>query len=435
MLPSPSADPRFGRFGLRTECPTCGAHLPVNGPAAEVSCADCGEGVAVPQEVLSRLLDGFEEAFPEPVGAGSLTVGDKTWRWTTAVVDGPSCPACARPLTAAPGDGALACPGCAATIPCERLPAALSKIVRASAWVIGGEADQARTEQPARPVALGCPNCGAGLSITSQHHRITTCDRCSSQVHVPDVVWRALHPPRTVQQWFVRFQGESRPAVRARRERETAERERLAKEERAQERVVREARNRAELDEQARLDEAENARRAVEAAAAHVRATRFGRPLLIAAAVAALVTTGLQALATVWFTVGHTALVRWLGMRPLAVNVIEDLLVVVALVAMPVAWVLGMAAATRRAGTSFFEVLPWGLFMVFLSAIPFVGVFFSLVFTRQHLVGAEPTIGLGPRVPRFSAWPLALLYLTGGFFVYVAWGALTRSALGLYTGF
>lgn len=438
MPPTPFADPRFGRFGLRTECPTCGAHLPVNGPASEVECADCGEAVPVPKEVVAKLVDGFESGFPRPVESGSLTVGDKTWRWTIAVVDGLTCPSCSQALTDhldRPSDGPLTCPGCAATIPCERLPSELGRGLGAGAWVVGGEVDQARTESPARPVALACPNCGAGLSITNKHHRITTCDRCSSQVHVPDVVWRTLHPPRTVQPWLVRFEGESRPAREQRLDAERIAQEKKTKKEREKERLEREAKKREDLDRKAKVDAEEQARLAVVRAAEHAAATRFGVPMLVVAGAASLVTVSLMALAGIWFVVGHMPILRKVGITPLASNLLEDGLVVAALGSLVVAWVLGLAAATRRAGTGFFEVLPWSLFMVGLSVIPFVGPLFSLFFAWQHFAGAEPTVGTDRRVPRFAGWPLGLLHVFGGFFTHLAYAALTRSAIGLYVGY
>jgi predicted RNA-binding Zn-ribbon protein involved in translation (DUF1610 family) len=404
------ADPRFGRFGLRSECPSCGAHLPVNGPAPEVECADCGEEVKIPPEVVRSLLDTFEEGWPAPPAANTETVGDMTWRWTAEPSDGPLCPSCQAALPHETQEGTLSCPSCRATVPQVRIPAALRQRVSSAAWVIAGEIDQSRAA-PTAPVALACPSCGAGLSITGRHHRVTPCDHCGSRVHLPDAVWRALHPPRKVQPWWVRFEGESRPARTERLEREEAERKHAKAAEKARHRAEKEVRKQAEE--------------------ARSRAWT-GYPIVALAALLTASAWGLGLLAAVFFLVGHSAWMRAVGLTSLGVNLLEDALVVSTIVLALLAWLLGNAGATRVAGTSLLEVLPWCFFMLGLSAIPFVGPFISLFFAYQHFSGVEPTVGTDKTVPRLASAPLAVLYLGIGPLVHLTIAAFGRTALGGY---
>lgn len=432
-MPHADDDPRLGRFGLRTDCPSCGAHLPVNGPAQQVECADCGEQVAVPKEVLCAMLDDFEEGWPTPSARQTRTVGDMTWRWTAEVADGPACPSCAQAIALpdAPQEGLLPCPSCQATLPVERMPARLRKAVQGSAWVIAGEIDQSRQSPPA-PVALACPSCGAGLSITSRHHRITPCDHCGSRVHLPDAVWRALHPPRKVEPWWVRFEGESRKARAQRLQAEEALRKKKEKEEKAKKQAEERARK---AEKQAREAQArEKARKEKEAREAGEAQRRAwtGYPLVVLGALAQLLAWGSGLFAAAFFLAGHTRWMRSLGLSALAVNLAEDALVVVAIGLALLAWLLGNLGATRVAGTFSWGLIAWCAFMLIMCGLPFVGPFFGLFFAWQHLTGSEPTVGNGQTVPRLASAPLAPLYVGAAPLMYLAFAAFGRTALGSF---
>jgi hypothetical protein len=468
------ADPRYGQFGLRSECPACGAHLPVNGPADQVECADCGEQVDVPAELVGSMLEAFERGWPDPAAAETETIGDKTWRWTAEAVAGPSCPACSAALSLegerSPPDrsadpprghesresgfalrsggastpsqdreGPVTCGQCSATVPRERVPKRLRKKVRTAAWIIGGEVDQSRAEQPPAPVALSCPSCGAGLSITSRHHRVTPCDHCGSRVHLPDAVWRALHPPRKVEAWWVRFEGESRAAARARgmaaeaeRRRQQAEEDGKRKAEKAERKAEAEAKRRAREAKAAEQRAESKRQRAEEEEAAARRRAWIGYPLAAVAALLTVAALAAEGLTAGFVLFGHGRWIRWIGLSYMAANLLEDVLVVGTVAMFVAAWLVGIAGATRASGTSFFGVLPWCAFMVALSVIPVIGPFISLFFAVQHFRGAEPTIGTENRVPRLASAPLGLLHLGLGPLAHLAIAALGRTALGTY---
>ncbi|MEZ4234828.1 MAG: hypothetical protein R3F59_01405 [Myxococcota bacterium] len=415
------ADPRYGRFGLRSECPSCGAHLPVNGPAARVPCPECGEDVAVPERVLQEMLGDFEDAWPRASSAQTRTVGDMTWRWTAEAVAGPRCPACDAALEA-DGAGALTC-SCGATIPREPVPKGLRQRVSTAVQVISGEVDQSREEPPA-PVALACPNCGAGLSITSRHHRVSPCDHCGSRVHLPDAVWRALHPPRKVEAWWVRFEGERAAARKVREKLERAAAEQRKAAERSREKAERTER------EKERAAAAKAAKAVLDAEAVKQRAW-IGVPLVLVAGAFTLAALSSEALAALLVLVGQG---RWLrhhlpwGLVDLAQDGTIGLTVGLFLVA----WVLGIAGATRLAGSSFLALLPWCGFMVMLSLIPMVGPLFSLVFALQHARGTEPTLAEAQPVPWGGAVPLALLHVGLAPLPYLVFAAMSSTALGAY---
>lgn len=262
---------RYGQFGLRTECPRCGSHLPVNGPVDAADCADCGERIKVPDELLNDLFDAFEDAWPKP-NAASVTLGDLTWRWTAETVEAPGCPACKHALDAAEvhGDALLRCGGCEAAIPTHPVRKRLRRKAQAM-QVIGGEADLKREAAPPKPVAMQCPQCGAGLTITGDRRRVSACDHCGVSVHLPDAIWRMLHPPRKVEAWTVRFEGESRRARTERIERERGEKKRAERDQRSRHEHDK-ARRRTEQEDAERVRKREaDARRIAEAAEKRAR--------------------------------------------------------------------------------------------------------------------------------------------------------------------
>ena len=91
---------------------------------------------------------------------------------------------------------------------------------------------------PVEPVAMHCPNCPAGLRITSDRQRLADCEHCGSQIHLPDAIWRKLHPPHVVERWWAIIASPSKTerAREASRKRQVKDREREKKkaEERAQ---------------------------------------------------------------------------------------------------------------------------------------------------------------------------------------------------------
>jgi ribosomal protein S27E len=145
---SPDAEPRYGRFTLRTDCPGCGVQLPVNGPAIAVDCAACGERVTVPPDSLAELLHDFEALWPNPTRSGIWIRGDLTWRWTAAASETASCPRCEAMLTADDATpGTLRCRACETDIPTASVPCGFGDRVPTAALLIGvttGEAPASR---------------------------------------------------------------------------------------------------------------------------------------------------------------------------------------------------------------------------------------------------------------------------------------------------
>lgn len=417
-------DPRYGRFTLRTECPACGSHLPINGlHGSPVGCADCGEEVPIPDGVVGDMLDWFEREWPKAQHSSMSIIGDLTWRWAWTALDVAPCPACAAALPAPDDSGFVRCGQCAAAQPARRLPRDLGAAVHSARWVIGGEVGD-DAEGPDALVALACPSCGAGLQITSHHHRITPCKACGNQIHVPDAVWRALHPPRKVLPWIVRFEGPSRAATAAKRELlealKRAEKEKR-KQEHQREKYAAEERKRA-------LDREEKARLArVRAEEDAVRA-KWSIPWLglswalsVSGVAVALTATALEVLA-------HVPGLPRLGVSAMMANLAADVAVFGAAAWLMVAWLAANVAVTRRIGAPLATVVLWPQIMVAMTLIPIGGSALALMFAKQCWDGTEPTTETEVRVPRSASLPAALILLVLAFYPYVVFAALTSTA-------
>jgi hypothetical protein len=400
----PFSDPRYAKITLRTDCPRCGAHLPVNGPVTEVECGECGQQQAVDPALFRWLLEQFEGRFPDVVRA-TRTDGDLTWRATADPSQEPPCPACDGTLALVGDDGA-ACGACGA----------LATVAEAPSWGLGADRVLVPLSGPGdergqAPVALNCPSCGAGLQIDGEAPRLTTCEHCGSQVHLPELVWRTFHPKRTVTPWIVRVVGESRPARAARqseREREQQAEKRARDAERMKARAIHEARQ-AEKNAAAAAEAAE--RKAAEALVAAAAARRWAlltAPLVVISALVALSALGAMALG-LGVDVVHLATLRWRGWRQygLAAEAVPFAVVGYVLGA----WALCVVLAAIR-GKSGGAAVFWSAVMMGFAHIPVVGWLLGLYWAWEHARDREPTTEIDGKLPFLTGAPLALLYAT-----------------------
>ncbi len=418
--------PRFGVFTLRTECPRCGAHLPANGPAPEVECTACTARVRVPPELLGGLVQRFEDAWPDVEAAAAHTIGDLTWRWTAAPAAGPVCAACGAVVPPGPDDAeALVC-ACGARVE-SGPPGRLRGGCPSAARVFGADPDEPPPPLAAAPVAMVCPQCGAGLSITAADRRTTPCAHCGVPVHVPDAAWRALHPPRTVRPWTVRFDGESRPARAARLAAEEAVRKRAAAEA-EKERRRRAAEERAERDAREAAARAARAEEEARRRAAEARRFRLRMiPVVGLAWVAGLGGAVAVLGAGAWYTFGPLRVLLPLAPRAFWEQAPRPA-VVLGFGAAYVAWLLVHAATALRSRQRVGGLVALSLAYAGLAHIPVVGTPGGLLFAALYLGGGEPTLaGTNGRVPWSMRLPGAALLASFA----VAAPALLAAILGI----
>ena len=421
------ADPRFARFGLRTECARCGAHLPVNGPVDEVGCADCGHHMKVPDDMWMDRFRMFEREFPEPIEAGTVIRGDNTWRWTCEAVAAPVCTSCGGALDGE-ADEVVSCPDCGTGHAVAEIPEPLRRKVLTAARVFGADDDLTRPEVHREPVVLACPQCGGGLSIGQERERITPCDFCDAKVHLPDAVWRQLHPPREVVQWTVRFEGEGTAAARARRAQEKAAKKAKAKAERDAKQAAkaeqREAAEAARAEKQRKKDEKK--------AASSARRARLGGVAVVLSTLLDLAACGVMGLTIGIYFVPN--LHGMLGIRASTLAMANTGMLAVGGATFLGAWLVGHVAVAWRSELPVFRTVVGSSLFLVMSLVPPIGLFGGPMFGFLYLFGRFPT-PWGEEYKRFKhpmgvTWGLALLMAVGGIFATVAEAQLLGMSIG-----
>lgn len=73
-----------------------------------------------------------------------------------------------------------------------------------------GEGRELDIDNSGKPTAIQCPQCGGSL-IVSGSNRSETCRYCETKVHLPDDLWRILHPVKTMKTWFLLCDRGKRP--------------------------------------------------------------------------------------------------------------------------------------------------------------------------------------------------------------------------------
>ena len=366
----------------------------------------------MPTKSVAELLRQFESSWPEPAPSGLWVDGDLTWRWTAAPAETAGCPKCEASLGADVAEsGELRCEACGDITLARAIPAAFARQVQSAALLIGGATALERPPVAAKLIALQCPQCGAGLTVGEGAPRITTCRTCDSQVHIPDAVWRQLHPPHRVVPWTVRFDGVN-AAV--------AERERAA------------ARSTMELGDEQRKKVA--ARIQPRPVATHVvPAPAPGRPqpardatLAPAAWRSSAVASGLMLLSVIAYALGGAS--RW----PVAV----PSLFTATAAAFVLAWFVGATSIARQLGAPLRGSLLSSGVLVVGACVPVLGVavgWFLVLLVRD---GREPwpvefeRPEEDARLPERAGWPIGLLLLTTGLYTTVVTATVFDKSIG-----
>jgi hypothetical protein len=364
---------------------------------------------------MEPLLDSLDHSvleWPREETQGVWIRGDMTWRWTARGDDAPACPGCAAPLSETDGDE-LRCGSCDATTHTQVVPEAIRARLGNTVWFIGGSPELERPTEAVAPVVLRCPACDAGLSLGPDEKQIAECIYCRSQVHIPDAVWRQLHPTETVVPWTLRLEGPS-DAARHQERQELREREREA-DERAE-----------KLGRQRRAEARPTAPKPEAVSVPEEEAPRLR-----------FVAWFLTGSAILW--IGLSAVAYFSGAEVLGLS-LRALFGVTGFVWL-LAWLAGNAFAIRRAHLSWFYALRMSWVMALVTAVPVVGVFVSLLISRIHFDDTEPSDPGAPlrrhvpegevrRNPSGSGRPLALLYLFSGVFFTLLISTLTGHSLG-----
>ena len=365
---------RSAELTLRGECVRCGTHLPVNGLHKQVSCGDCGHEHEVSPSLWKPAFSAFDHGRSD---SGTIIVKDQTWRWSVKPST-PVCRACDAAIPLSPASPHQC--SCGACTPVLN-HGGKGQITR----VIGVDAEGRAAElPPVEPVAMHCPNCAAGLRITTERQRVADCEHCGSQIHLPDAIWRTLHPPHAVERWWAIFSGPT-----------TAERRREASE-------AKQAKERAHQKKKAAVRAEKTARkeqeRELEREQKRLETQAWSRRTNIALVAAAL------AAPLVWSIMAALLLMLMMPSTDTSGdNAGKGILVALAaggaVIAVLALWAAS-AATAARAQSGQPEALTNVLLLVMLGLVPAAG----------PLCAAGMGIALFLRLPKTPGTPRALLY-------------------------
>jgi hypothetical protein len=209
-------------------------------PAHEAFCSHCQRETALPAQAFADLLYAFDDHHEALAEGQSITHSREanglpiTASFRRLVK--PLCEKCGAPYREeriADGESRdIFCSSCGdpastTVVPAwlrERVPQArqIVSVDAGAAKLAAGESGSAPLPEveteATRPIVMACPQCGGSLRITSETSRLLPCQFCRTDVYLPDAVWLRLHPARTVREWFVRFDGPTRPEIQRQRE-------------------------------------------------------------------------------------------------------------------------------------------------------------------------------------------------------------------------
>lgn len=189
---------------VRTECPKCGASVPLDGPERDVSCSSCSAEVRISQQVFHAAVANAEMDIYR-LGRG-VTVdehgehGGMEVFWSHGT-DSPPCPVCGGRTRPSDDYTKITCADHGEQGAIEKAPD----------WFTGLNSHIEGFVPPPEPVekavatqkvSLTCSNCGSSLTADGSR-RAVECAYCDTLNVLPDEVWKALRPPRVPKRWWL----------------------------------------------------------------------------------------------------------------------------------------------------------------------------------------------------------------------------------------
>ena len=211
---------RFCMYKLQMPCSECGNPVILDGPLRSMPCPHCESTLSLPPSMWKSLLeDALEEydGFDWDEGRNSQCFIQGVQLHLTYGRQMPKCPSCRAllPINDVPADhqGPMFCGECGKRTSTHLAPQWLVQVMPQALclWCAATESDpdgaqELALEEANRPVMIACMQCGAGLKVTGDTPRITTCEYCSTDFYLPDLLWRRLHPVKKRIPWYVGYQ-------------------------------------------------------------------------------------------------------------------------------------------------------------------------------------------------------------------------------------
>lgn len=187
---------------MLVQCSSCGATVPVTRPEQQTICGHCLGQTEVDDEawvaVLERCHLDFGRLNRGVIDSGKLDRPGRDVEWERGP-DRPTCKDCGGAMLSTDDAAHVLCSKCG-----PRAVEPAPEWLRAKNSSIRGfvaEPPDVQTETN-KTIGLACTNCGSALS-TDGNSRMVECPYCSTSNVLPDDVWRALHPPKKRQRFWL----------------------------------------------------------------------------------------------------------------------------------------------------------------------------------------------------------------------------------------
>jgi hypothetical protein len=221
---------------MAVTCDHCARPVPLNGPTRVAHCENCYKDTPlrrVPEE-LALAAEGMQR------------MGSPYTSRTSSTPD-PVCSQCgegvdvAQYLSHVGATTTIPCPKCGTGLPTFPAPAWLKVELPMAQQVFGGDLEVAREEGGLavaidqgneQPIAMACPSCGGGLTITAESERTTACQYCQASVFLPDELWKRLHPVKTMERWTLTYTDTLKTAEDLQEEQQEEQQERQQRQQR-----------------------------------------------------------------------------------------------------------------------------------------------------------------------------------------------------------
>jgi hypothetical protein len=186
------------RLQASARCRACGELTPANAAVERLDCTGCGASFTLRAELwenaLAEVVDAVRELDANATTSKTFDAQGVTLS-LAITASPPSCPQCDAVWAVVPKDG---CPSCATEVSVRGFGP--GTLVGEDRHLLGGERRAPVAE------SLSCPGCGSPMSTDGSSRKLA-CAGCSRETVIPDEIWRRLHAPSSVANWWLATAG------------------------------------------------------------------------------------------------------------------------------------------------------------------------------------------------------------------------------------
>lgn len=202
---------------LKTTCKHCSDPLMLNAFTEDILCSSCNKINTFTAETWQSLLEDAVNKAPKfKVGEGQPSTifrGEYSYSLTYGRQE-PRCGKCKTGIDITKTEeylksGSYTCSKCSNRIFIRKPSEMIAKAFPSVKYLTGEDDDLlsvnnggGKLPASAKPVLFTCPSCAGNLKIDGME-RMVTCQFCDSQIYLPDDLWFRLHPPKTVERWYM----------------------------------------------------------------------------------------------------------------------------------------------------------------------------------------------------------------------------------------